>query len=68
MGRTYPFIIMEVLSLIADAITKISVVLVALSILAKLTPTQEDDKLIEKIRKIIQEISNLSFIPDIKKK
>lgn len=42
-------------------------VIVAATAIAKLTPTQEDDKWIEKVRKFFEKISNM-FLPDLKKK
>ncbi len=45
----------------------VGTILTASNMIAKLTPTQKDDKIIEKIRLFFEKLSNL-FLPDVKKK
>lgn len=44
----------------------IGIVLTLANMIARLTPTQEDDKVVEKVRKVFEQISNLC-LPNVKK-
>ena len=54
---------MEILNLLQQTLEGIVYIVTGATIIARLTPTNKDDKLIEKIRKFIEKASNL-FLPN----
>lgn len=61
---------MEVISFLSENYVEIFAAIGALltfaNVVAKLTPTQKDDNIIEKIRKFFDKMSDL-FLPDVQK-
>lgn len=51
---------------IKEIIEGLSMIVAGATVIARLTPTDRDDKILEKARKIIETIGNL-FLPDRKK-
>jgi len=51
---------------VIEILEAIGLIMGAATIIARLTPNQDDDKIVEKIRKIIESIGNL-FIPNVGK-
>ena len=51
--------------MVIEIIEALSMIIAGATILARLTPTQKDNNFLEKVRKIVEKISNL-FLPDVK--
>lgn len=51
--------------IIGQVVQAVAYIVAGATIVAKLTPTQKDDTIIEKIRLFIEKISNM-FLPNIK--
>lgn len=51
---------------IKEIIEGLSMIVAGATVIARLTPTDRDDKILEKARKIIETVGNL-FLPDRKK-
>ena len=48
---------------IVEILEAVSMIVAGATILARLTPTKEDDTFLEKVRKFLEKIGNL-FLPD----
>lgn len=57
---------MEIGQTIIQVLEGLGLLVAGATVLARLTKTQKDDNAIEKVRKILEKISNL-FLPDRKK-
>lgn len=54
-------------NIILEILEAVGLLIGASTIIARLTPTQTDDKFVERVRKVFENISHL-FLPDKKQK